>query len=84
MTINKSLEFENKHTIADDIDRLITKYKDKIIIFSYRNNGIPSVNELKKIFEKHGKICKEYILDNHTYALNRSNKELHELLYVLT
>jgi adenine-specific DNA-methyltransferase len=81
--INKSLEFENKHTIADDIDKLIAKYKDKIIIFSYRNNGIPSANELKKIFKKHGKTCEEHILDKHSYALNRSNEELHELLYVL-
>jgi len=82
--INKSLEFENKHTIFDDIDNLIAKYKDKIIIFSYRNNGIPSSDELKEIFQSHGKTCQVYILDNHSYALNRSNEELYELLYVLT
>lgn len=82
--INKSLEFESKHTIHDDIDQLISKYKDKIIIFSYRNNGIPSQNELQKMFKKYDKVCTEYILNNHSYALNRSNQDLHELLYILT
>jgi len=81
--INKSLEFESKHTILNDIDRLISKYKDKVIVFSYRNNGIPSPQELKEIFHTNGKSYKEYILNNHSYALNKSNSKLHELLYIL-
>lgn len=45
--IGKSLEFEAKQTVHDDINKLISKYKDKIIVFSYRNHGIPSPDELK-------------------------------------
>ncbi len=81
--IGKSLEFESKQTIYNDIDKLISKHKDKIIIFSYRNHGIPSPDELKEIFSSHGKIVKEYVLDNHFYALNKSNDKLHELVYIL-
>jgi len=81
--INKSVEFESKKTILEDIDKLISKHKDKVIVFSYRNNGSPSPEELKNIFSKYKKDCSEYILDSHSYALNRSNKDLHELVYIL-
>ena len=81
--INKSNEFESKDRIADDIDKLISKYKDKIIVFSYRNNGITSPDELKKIFKKYKRSCSEHLIHSHSYALNRSNKDLHELVYIL-
>ncbi|WP_345992685.1 DNA adenine methylase [Sulfurimonas sp. HSL-1716] len=81
--INNSDEFENKHTIHTQIDKLIKKYHDKVIVFSYRNLGIPSATELRKIFEKNNKSCKEYHLHNHFYALNRSNDKLHEIVFIL-
>ncbi len=81
--INKSDEFETKQFIINDIKKIIEKYHDKIIIFSYRNKGIPSPDELKEIFRMYNKEFKEYILYNHYYALNKSNKELHELVYIL-
>jgi len=37
----------------------------------------------KEIFSSHGKIVNEYVLDNHFYALNKSNDKLHELVYIL-
>jgi adenine-specific DNA-methyltransferase len=81
--INNSPEFENKQMMHADIDKLISKYRDKTIIFSYRNHGIPSPEELKEIFLTYKKSCKEFILDQHYYALNRSNHKLHELIYIL-
>lgn len=81
--INKSNEFESKQTIHQDIHKLIAKHRDKTIVFSYRNHGIPSPDELKEIFLTYKKSCKEFILDQHYYALNRSNHQLHELVYIL-
>ena len=83
VVINKSEEFENKNEVYEHVDRLISKYKEKIIVFSYRNQGIPSPGELKEIFLTQKKTCKEFTIHNHYYALNRSNNELHELVYIL-
>lgn len=81
--INKSKEFESKESTYDDIEKIIYKYRDKVIVFSYRNKGIPSMEELENIFKKYKKSCKKYTLKNHSYALNRSNDELYELVYIL-
>lgn len=80
--INKSPEFETKQTIKNDIEKLVKKYKDKIIVFSYRNDGIPSIEELENIFINNGKKIKTYTIDDHSYALNKSNKILKEYLII--
>lgn len=81
--INKSPEFESKKRIHEDIEKLISKYKEKTIVFSYRNNGIPSPSELETIFKKYKNTCKVYTIDSHYYALNDNNDKLHELVYIL-
>ncbi len=80
--INKSLEFESKLTITDDIEKLIKKYRKKIIVFSYRNKGIPSIEEIEEIFTRNCMEYKIYTIDNHHYALNKSNKSLNEYLFI--
>lgn len=80
--INKSVSFENKVSITTNIEQLIKNYKDKIIVLSYRNNGIPTPETIEQIFIDCGMKCTIYTIDNHSYALNRSNKELKEYLFI--
>lgn len=80
--LGKSLEFESKHTIVEDIKKLINKYSNKIIVFSYRNKGIPSIKELKQIFIDNNMLCRIYLIKNHSYALNSTNKALGEYLFI--
>ena len=82
--INKSLEFESKLTIKDDIEKLIKKYSNKIIVFSYRNKGIPSIKELKSIFIDNNMECKIHMIKSHSYALNKKNKALSEYIFIAT
>lgn len=80
--INKSLEFESKNTITKDIDKLIKKYNNKLIVFSYRNKGIPSIKELKNIFIDNNMNCKIHMIKSHSYALNKKNKGLSEYIFI--
>lgn len=80
--INKSLEFESKDRITKDISKLINKYNDKIIVFSYRNKGIPSIKELKNIFIDCNMECKIQMIKSHSYALNKKNKRLSEYVFI--
>lgn len=59
---------------------LIAKYKDSIIVLSYRNDGIPSVNQIREIFKKQtGKYPKIRTKD-YKYAL--SNGSTKEVLFI--
>ncbi|XPV69082.1 MAG: DNA adenine methylase [Halarcobacter sp.] len=82
VNIGKSLEFESKNTIYTDIEKIIKKYKNKIIVFSYRNKGIPSPHELKELFIQNQMSIKIHLIKKHSYALNRSNKALSEYLFI--
>ncbi len=55
LTINRSKEFESKADFADDLSKLINKHQNKTIVLSYRNNGIPSKDEIIELFNKFNK-----------------------------
>ncbi|RXJ68665.1 DNA methyltransferase [Halarcobacter ebronensis] len=80
--LGKTLEFESKTSISNDISSLIQKYNNKIIVFSYRNKGIPSIKELKNIFIENNMCCRICLIKTHSYALNKSNKALGEYLFI--
>ena len=42
----------NEDNISSLFEKMITRYKDSIILLSYRNDGIPSIKEIDKIFKK--------------------------------
>jgi adenine-specific DNA methylase len=53
-------------------DKLIDKFKDSIIVISYKFGGIPSIDELTKILHKYKMNVRVY--DKHyKYALNNQN-----------
>jgi len=56
--------------------------KNKIIVFSYRNKGIPTIDEITARFIKFNMTSKIYTIENHSYALNKSNSSLHEYLFI--
>lgn len=82
VNINKHMEFESKNNIISDIKNLIKKYNKKIIVFSYRNMGIPSIEEIGQIFTDNNMQYRTYIIENHSYALSQSNHILNEYLFI--
>jgi adenine-specific DNA-methyltransferase len=77
-TINKRIKsgivpnyFTPKEAIKT-FDKLIGRFKDSIIVISYKFGGIPSIDELTKILHKYKRKIRIY--DRHyKYALNNQN-----------
>lgn len=63
----------NKTQIYHSFDKLFEKFKDSILVVSYRSNGIPSIEELKDLLKKHKRFIHEYHRENYKYALSNQN-----------
>lgn len=83
ITIGSSKEFEDKNYFLEDLRTLINKHLNSHIVISYRNNGIPSIQEIRIILDEFnfGSIH-EYNLGKYSYALNKNNDDNQEILFV--
>ncbi len=72
--------WEDKNKITSGFEQLINKFQNSIIVISYREDGIPSINQLVNILEKYGKkVSIETI--NYQYVLSKK-KDLKEVLII--
>lgn len=71
--------WEDRQNIINGFDNIVKNFKNSIIVISYRNDGIPSIQELVLLLEKHGKTVSSHSLD-HQYVL--SKKKGQELLII--
>lgn len=71
--------WENKNEIHSGFENLFKRFKDKIIVVSYRSNGVPSEEEMINLLKKYKKNIKVY-RKNFKYALSHNGCE--ELLFV--
>ena len=63
-----------------DLELLIRKHLDSIIVISYRNNGIPSISEIAHLLKSYKKDVISVNLGNYGYALNKTNVDNYEYL----
>lgn len=77
-TINKRLLYPDgglkltKSNISEKLEELICKFRNSIIVFSYKEGGVPSIEYLEGALKKHNK--KVFIESVHyKYALNKQN-----------
>ncbi|MBR5253605.1 MAG: DNA adenine methylase [Bacteroidales bacterium] len=70
----------NSLSIYPAFEELFYKFRNSILAISYRNNGIPKINELVAMLKNSGKEVKIYTSDNIKYAL--SSKLTNEVLIV--
>jgi adenine-specific DNA-methyltransferase len=80
--LNASSEFENKDKFITDLETLIKKHKESIIVISYRNNAYPSITQIECVLSAYKTNVKCVSLGNHGYALNKSNSENYEYLFI--
>ena len=86
ININKIDEFEKAKTFLNDLEHLILKHINSIIVVSYRNNGKHTINQITELMSK----CKPnnhvYSIDLglYGYALNKSNSSNNEYLIIGT
>jgi len=72
--------WNNKKEIIDAFDRLFEKFKDSILVISYRSDGIPSEKQLIDLLKKYKKNVKEVKATEFKYVLSKRDSK--ELLFV--
>jgi adenine-specific DNA-methyltransferase len=73
---NGKSPWSDKSQITQAFTDLIYKFKDSILVISYRDDGIPSIPELITILEKVGKKPKMYHAEYKYVLSNNSSKEV--------
>lgn len=65
----------DKSHIYSAFDRLFEKFKDSILVVSYRSDGIPSIDELINLLKKHKTNVEEIRRKNYKYVLSNNHSE---------
>lgn len=65
----------DKKNILSAFDRLFKKFRDSIMVISYRADGIPSVDELIALLKKYKPNVEELRRKNYKYVLSTNNSE---------
>ena len=67
----------------NDLRSLINKHLNSHIVISYRNNGVPSIEQIGDLLRGFAEFeILEYNLGKYNYALNKNNKLNEEVLFV--
>ena len=72
--------WEDKKRILEGFEDLIEKFKDSILVISYRSDGIPTIEEISNILKKYGKKVKVEMID-YQYVLSKK-QNLKEVLII--
>jgi len=73
---NGKNEWCNKGEIHQAFEKLFSKFKDSILVVSYRDDGIPTIDELVKILKKYKNSIEVRKLDYKYVLSNGSSKEV--------
>lgn len=83
ININASKDFEDKNNFLNDLRVLINNHLNSHIVLSYRNNGIPSIEEIIGLLGTFNAFeVLEFNLGKYNYALNKNNSVNEEVLIV--
>jgi len=72
----------DKNKIHSAFDKLFNKFKDSILVVSYRSDGIPSIENLVSLLKKYKKDVIEVKRKNYKYVLSNNHSE--EVLLIAT
>jgi len=65
----------DQNRILSGFDRLFSKFRDSILVISYRADGIPSIGQLKALLGKYKLNVEESRRKNYKYVLSTNNSE---------
>lgn len=80
--IHKSAEFENRSNYLHDLNELIGHYHGSTIVMSYTSEGYPSIEELEAQLRRHKQHVEVIYFGKYNFALNRSNQNRQEVLFI--
>ncbi|MBI3814663.1 MAG: hypothetical protein HY279_09400 [Nitrospinae bacterium] len=65
----------DKNKIYLAFDKLFEKFKDSILVVSYRSDGIPSIEELENLLKKYKPSVEEIKRKSYKYVLSNNHSE---------
>lgn len=80
--IHRSVEFESRTNYLHDLNELLGHYPDSTIVMSYTSEGYPSIEELEAQLRRHKQHVELIYFGKYNFALNRSNQNRQEVLFV--
>lgn len=80
--IHKSAEFESRSNYQKDLNELLGHYPNSIIMMSYTSEGYPSIEELETLLRRHKHHVETVYFGKYNFALNRSNQNRKEVLFI--
>lgn len=80
--IHKNIEFESRSNYLQDLNELLSHYPDSIILMSYTSEGYPSIEELEAQLRRHKQHVEVIYFGKYSFALNRSNQDRQEVLFL--
>lgn len=80
--IHKNPEFESRTNYLHDLNELLSHYPDSIIVMSYTSEGYPSIEELETQLRRHKQHVEVIYFGKYNFALNRSNQNRQEVLFL--
>ena len=80
--IHKNAEFETRSNYMNDLNELLGHYPDSTLVMSYTSEGYPSIEELEAVLQRHKEHVETIYFGKYSFALNRSNKDRQEVLFV--
>jgi adenine-specific DNA-methyltransferase len=84
--LNKNSQFERPSNFLTELEELINNHIHSIIVISYRNNGVPCIEEITALMIrlKQGFQVHTIDLGSYGYALNKTNSDNNEFLIIGT
>lgn len=80
--IHKSAEFESRTNYLHDLNELLGHYPDSTIVMSYTSEGYPSIEDLEAQLRRHKQHIEVIYFGKYNFALNRSNQNRQEVLFI--
>lgn len=79
--LNSKSIWSDKDRITDAFDHLFKKYKNSILVVSYRSDGIPSPEQLQILMKKYKTSVREALRHEYKYVLSK-NGDSKEILLI--
>jgi hypothetical protein len=73
-------EWIDKNQIYSAFERLFSKYRDSIIVVSYRSDGIPTVSDLVALLERYKNCVRLVDFGQYKYVLSTNSESTEVLL----
>lgn len=82
ISIHKNAEFETRSRYMDELDELLGHFPQSTVLMSYTSEGYPTIDEIATLLSRHKNNVETVYFGKYNFALNRSNENRQEVLFI--